>query len=226
MSGVLWVFQMRVRPENIEYHAVLDSPHGDTCLTEIGVQSEYLTTSTYECRKGRISQGIPKKLKVTLVEGRLRIIPLTLRVANDFVEQWHRHSARTSNDGGKFAIGLEHTNELVGVAIVGRPVARLLQRDPGTAELLRLCTSPACPRNGGSKLYARARRIWQLMGGTRLVTYTLQRESGAIMRGVGVVSAVKVGGRQWDSPSRAREHRAIYDEPKFRWDEELTEIEP
>lgn len=73
---------------------------------------------------------------------RTRFIPMTLRQANDFVEQHHRHSARTANDGGKFAIGLEHCGELVGVAIVGRPVARLLQK-PGTAEILRLCVSPA-----------------------------------------------------------------------------------
>jgi len=34
----------------------------------------------------------------------MRIVPLNLRKANDFVENWHRHSARTSNDGGKYAI--------------------------------------------------------------------------------------------------------------------------
>jgi hypothetical protein len=30
---------------------------------------------------------------------------MTLREANDFVEQFHRHNGRTSRDGGKFAIG-------------------------------------------------------------------------------------------------------------------------
>jgi hypothetical protein len=79
------------------------------------------------------------------------IVPLILREANDFVEKWHRHSSRTSNDGGKFAIGLEHEGKLVGVAIVGRPVARLLQVQ-GAAELLRLCTSPDAPKGSGSKL--------------------------------------------------------------------------
>lgn len=37
----------------------------------------------------------------------MKVVPLTLRQANDFVEAHHRHSSRTSNDGGKFAIGLE-----------------------------------------------------------------------------------------------------------------------
>ncbi len=151
------------------------------------------------------------------------IVPLTLRVANDFIEKWHRHSCRTSNDGGKYAIGLEHEGELVGVAIVGRPIARLLAID-GAAELLRLCTSPAAPKGSGSKLYSRAKRIWQLMGGTKFHTYTLTAEGGATMRGAGVHEGVAAGGKQWSNAKRPRAIKAIYDEPKFRWSEELSEI--
>jgi hypothetical protein len=157
----------------------------------------------------------------------MRIIPMTLKVANDFVEAHHRHSARTSNDGGKFAIGLEHDGQLVGVAIVGRPIARMLQqRQEFPAELLRLCTSPACPKGGGSKLYSRAKRIWQLMGGTHWHTYTLDKESKATMRGVGFKDddAVQVKGAQWDREKRRRSKKAIHDEPKLRWSEQLTEI--
>lgn len=119
---------------------------------------------------------------------------------------------------------MEYNGELVGVAIVGRPVARLLQL-PGSAELLRLCTSPSAPRNAGSKLYARCRRIWQLMGGIKLHTYTLQRESGASLRGAGLTRpAANVRPQQWDRPKRARRKRNIYDEPKYRWDDELPEV--
>lgn len=158
--------------------------------------------------------------------GDLKIVPLVLREANDFVELWHRHSSRTSNDGGKFAIGLTLDGQLVGVAIVGRPVARMLQVE-GAAELLRLCTSPAAPKGAGSKLYARARRIWQLMGGTKLHTYTLQRESGSTMRGVGIHEAAsEVDGQQWSRPSRPRGEKEIYDEPKLRWSEDLAEVKP
>ena len=35
---------------------------------------------------------------------RLVALPISLREANDFVEAFHRHSGRTSRDGGKFAI--------------------------------------------------------------------------------------------------------------------------
>lgn len=153
-----------------------------------------------------------------------RIIPLTLREANDFVEQWHRHSSRTANDGGKFAIGYEVGGHLVGVAIVGRPIARLLQV-PGAAEVLRVCTSPDAPKGSGSKLYARCRRIWQLMGGTTIHTYTLKRESGASLRGAGIHEpAAEVKPQQWGRPSRERAERDIYDQPKWRWTEQLPAI--
>lgn len=152
------------------------------------------------------------------------IIPLTLRQANDFVEQHHRHSARTSNDGGKFAIGLEVRGDLVGVAIVGRPVARLLQRDPLTAELLRVCVSPSAPRTANSMLYGRACRVWQAMGGRKVVSYTLKRESGASLRGAGFQEEADVSARRWDTPSRRRSHKAIEEEDKIRWGRELPEI--
>ena len=154
----------------------------------------------------------------------MKIIPLTLRAANDFVERWHRHSARTSNDGGKFAIGLDHDGQLVGVAIVGRPVARLLQVE-GAAELLRLCTSPEAPKGSGSKLYSRCKRIWQLMGGTKLHTYTLTKESGASMRGAGLAGkAIEASVGQWDVPSRPRRYRIIADLTKYRWTDEIEEL--
>ena len=165
----------------------------------------------------------PAKLGAT---SSLRIVPLTLREANDFVEAHHRHSARTSNDGGKFAIGLQYEGQLVGASIVGRPIARLLQV-PGAAELLRLCTSPSAPKGAESKLYARARRIWQLMGGTLLHTYTLSKESRASLKGAGLKEpAAEIDGAQWDRAARPRSLKAIHDEPKLRWTEALDVVPP
>jgi hypothetical protein len=153
----------------------------------------------------------------------VKIVPLTLRQANDFVEQHHRHSARTSNDGGKFAIGLEVDGKLVGAAIVGRPVARMLQQE-GTAELLRCCVSPDAPHCAASKLNGRAKRVWQLMGGIRLVSYTLATESGATMRATGFERAAEVPARAWDTPSRRRLPKAIEQQDKVRWEAALPAI--
>lgn len=152
----------------------------------------------------------------------MSFVPLTLREANDFVERHHRHSARTANDGGKFAIGLHSGDQLVGVVIVGRPVARLLQQ-PGTAEILRLCVSEWAPANSCSRLYGRAKRIWQLMGGQRVVTYTLASESGASLRAAGFTIEAEVPARRWDTPSRRRQPRPAEQMDKVRWGCALAE---
>lgn len=64
--------------------------------------------------------------------------PLTIKEANEFVRQYHRHSSPTP--GGKFAIGCVKGGLLVGVAIAGRPVARGLD-DGMTLEITRVCTN-------------------------------------------------------------------------------------
>ena len=143
---------------------------------------------------------------------------MTLREANDFVEQFHRHSRRTSRDGGRFAIGASDGDQLWGVAIVGRPLARMLN-DGVTAEVLRVCVKPEAPKNVCSFLYGRCWRIWQQMGGRRLVTYTLQTESGASLKGAGwkIVGDLKPRSG-WSSHGREREWHPIYGQAKFRWE--------
>ena len=54
----------------------------------------------------------------------LRLIPVTLREANEFVRLRHRHHKPVV--GHKFSIGCEADGEFVGVVIVGRPVSRYL----------------------------------------------------------------------------------------------------
>lgn len=48
----------------------------------------------------------------------LEIVPMTLREANAFVEQNHRHHGPVV--GHKFSIGISDGEKIVGVAIVGR----------------------------------------------------------------------------------------------------------
>jgi hypothetical protein len=146
---------------------------------------------------------------------------MSLREANDFVESFHRHNGRTSRDGGKFAIGADCDNELVGVAIVGRPIARLLN-DDFTAEVLRVCTMETAPKGTNSFLYAACWRVWRAMGGRALITYTLQRESGASLRGAGWKIVGEVPQQTWDRDGRERRWQPIYGQQKFRW--EIAEL--
>ena len=102
---------------------------------------------------------------------RLQVVPMTIRDANDFVDNFHRHNKPVR--GAKFAIGASYDDQLVGVAIVGRPISRNLD-DGFTAEAVRVCTNDTSPNNTNSFLYGKCWRIWQQMGGKRMITYTLK----------------------------------------------------
>lgn len=145
----------------------------------------------------------------------MTVIPITLHRANEIVAQWHRHNKPVR--GCRFALGVEHGGELVGVVIVGRPVARKLDRQ-NVAEVNRLCVIDGAPKGSCSFLYGAARRVWFAMGGTRLVTYTLQSESGASLRGAGWLpeNVAPKGERGWHS--REREHQPVFDQLKIRWE--------
>lgn len=97
----------------------------------------------------------------------LVIVPVTLREANDFVQNFHRHNGRTSRDGGKFAVGIEFFEEMVGVAIVGNPLSATLM-DGFTCEVLRCCTNDKAPKGACSKLYGACWRAWREMGGRKV----------------------------------------------------------
>lgn len=142
----------------------------------------------------------------------MRTVPITIKTANDFVAQDHRHSGQTA--GGKFAIGCQENGQLVGVAICGRPIARLAD-DGKTLEILRVCTDGT--RNVNSFLYDKCRKVAALLGYDRVITYTLQNESGASLRALGAVKESSFGPRKWDMPSRKRKEQAVYKEPKYRW---------
>jgi hypothetical protein len=152
-------------------------------------------------------------------DDRLSLVPHSLKKANEFVEQWHRHAGATAWNGGKFALAAEIDNRIVGVVIVGRPISRALA-DKWTLEVTRLCVSPIAPDNTCSFLYSAAKRAWQAQGGRKLLTYTLASESGGSLRGAGWYEAAKVAPKKngWKSATRDREWKDVYSEPKIRWE--------
>jgi len=148
----------------------------------------------------------------------MTLIPVTIAEANQFVRDHHRHNRPTLS--GRFAIGLSHENELVGVAIVGRPIARMLQ-DGMTAEVTRTCVLDTAPKGANSMLYAACWRAWRAMGGQKLITYTLKTESGASLRGAGwtIIAETRAAGKgAWGSSKRTREYQPIYGQQKLRWE--------
>ncbi len=130
---------------------------------------------------------------------RLRIIPVTLAVANAFVGEHHRHHKPVV--GHKFSIGAVMGEQIVGVVIVGRPVSRMRDNSE-TLEVTRLCTDGT--RNACSFLYGAARRATFALGYSRLGTYTLPSEGGASLRACGWKLIGERGGGNWSRQSRPR----------------------
>jgi len=142
---------------------------------------------------------------------KLHLTPVTLAEANAFVAQYHRH--RGPVVGAKFCIAAS-LQDVVGVVIVGRPVARGLD-DGVTIEVNRLCTDGtphAC-----SMLYGAAWRAAKSLGYTKLVTYTLASEMGASLRAAGWRVVGEVKGRSWSTPSRPRIDTSPLQD-KLRWE--------
>ncbi len=130
----------------------------------------------------------------------MTVVPLTLKCANDFVIQNHRHHGKVQ--GCKFCIGaVDEKGKLRGVAIAGRPVSRHLDNGT-TAEITRLCTDGF--KNACSFLYAACARIAKEMGYTKIITYILITENGASLKAAGWSEQGVCGGGNWNVKSRPR----------------------
>jgi hypothetical protein len=145
------------------------------------------------------------------------LVPVTLRTARAFVTAHHRHNV--APQGHKFSVGIERDGTLVGVAIVGRPIARR-QDDGRTVEVTRVCVLDD-NRNANSALYSAAWRAARAMGYSRIITYTLPEESGASLRAAGFrkVGMTEAKAAGWSVPSRPRERPEKYpDGQKVIWE--------
>jgi hypothetical protein len=133
-------------------------------------------------------------------QSRLTITPITLREANAYVARLHRHHQPVR--GCFFCIGdADAEGAIRGVAIVGRPVSRMLQ-DGYTAEVTRVCTD-GCP-NACSALYGACWRAARAMGYRRIGTYTLATEPGTSLVAAGWKLIGEAGGGSWSREGRPR----------------------
>lgn len=152
----------------------------------------------------------------------MEIRPITLREANAYVAQHHRHNQPTN--GHKWSIACYDGDRLCGVAICGRPAARKLD-DGLTIEIRRVCTDGT--RNACSMLYGASCRVAKAMGYKRVITYTLLSEPGASLRASNFTDCGEAGGVSWNVPSRPREvvqetlfgmERKYPEEKKRKWE--------
>ena len=130
------------------------------------------------------------------------IVPLTRDEVCKFISEHHRHHGPPV--GYKAAIGAALDGKIIGVGIVGRPVARHLD-DGWTCEINRVAVAEVEERaNVCSYLYGALRKLGFAMGYRRIITYTLPSEGGSSLRGAGYrLVGVRKGG-SWNSKSRPR----------------------
>lgn len=137
----------------------------------------------------------------------MRVVPLTFRMASEFVSKFHRHNKPPR--GCKFCIGVEESGDLVGVAQCGRPIARAFD-DGLTLEVNRTCTNGR--NNANSMLYGACRKIAKAMGYHRIITYTQADETGASLRAAGFVKVKDLKARPDWASSSGPEHKGNREE--------------
>lgn len=148
----------------------------------------------------------------------MTIVPVTLKQAQDFVREHHRHNKPPV--GHKFSVGLvDDSGTLVGVACAGRPVARKLAENT-TLEVNRTCTTGE--RNANSMLYGAIRRAGVAMGYTKIYTYTQSDECGASLRASGFRVDKELPARpNWFDNSKRGKTASTPDSttsmPRIRW---------
>lgn len=143
----------------------------------------------------------------------MKVIPLTLKQANDLVSQLHRHHKPAR--GHRFSLGLvDDAGKLVGAVICGRPVSRMYDHGK-VLEVTRLVTNGE--RNACSQLYGAAARTAQAMGFERIQTYILDSEPGTSLKASGWTDEGPAGGGQWKHTDGKPRRTDQPTELKRRW---------
>ena len=142
------------------------------------------------------------------------IRPISLNAAREWIATCHRHLRRPVT-GWLFGVEvLDDYGTRIGVAMAGRPAARMLQ-DGITCEITRVAILEG-HKNACSFAYGALRRAAIALGYRRVVTYTRADEPGTSLRAAGFRSEGQAGGGEADRPSRRR--KPVEDPtPKIRW---------
>ena len=158
-----------------------------------------------------------------LLDWRLRIgAGLSWAETREFIARHHAHCAPPRI--WRFDAAIHNGNTLLGVAVVGNPVAPGLM-GKGVVELNRLCLRRDLPDalrwNAASMLYGWAAREARRRGWRKIVTYTRADEPGTSLRAAGWKMEARVRGRGWHRRGRARSNTNAWID-KVRWGKPLT----
>lgn len=131
---------------------------------------------------------------------RLELQPITFSEAAEFIRLNHRYHPPPVS--WRFGTAVNDGDKVVGVVVVGRPVARHLDKDGYTAEITHLRTDGAL--NAASMLLRAALQAARTLGFRRLITYALAFEPGMSLCAAGFRIVYQSRARSWHTPSRPR----------------------
>lgn len=129
----------------------------------------------------------------------IELRPATLKEANAFVAEHHRHHKPVV--GHRFSVAAEIDGSIVGVVIVGRPVAPAIDSSR-TSEVTRLCCVGG-EQNVGSRLLGAAWRASKAMWCVRCISYTRVDEPGGVYRAAGWRPVATTEGRSWNTGNKS-----------------------
>lgn len=137
--------------------------------------------------------------------------------------KWCRevHRRLPGLQGGMWCIQGKRDGARVGVAIVGRPTARMLDNGE-RLQVLRVASTEGDVSVSGHKglnsmLYAACARAAFAMGATDLWTYIHDDEPGTSLKGAGwIEDPTPAKGGEWSRPSRLR-GKTVESGKKIRW---------
>jgi len=185
----------------------------DSCCEE--TQEEQLHALELASRQDRrewlrLEAGLDCRdlLDGTTMDFGLRLGAVPQKVAKEFVRDHHSHCPPPA--GWRWGHAVFNGEELIGVAMVGRPVARMLDATK-VVEVNRVCVE-AWPHelvwNACSMLYGAAAREAKARGFERIITYTLEEEEATALRAVGWDREATTAGGSWNRRGRSREDRS------------------
>lgn len=153
-----------------------------------------------------------------LLDWQLRIgAGLSWEATRAFIARHHQHCAPPRIWRRDAAIYNGRT--LLGVAVVGNPVARGLMRR-GILEVNRMCLRRDLPDalrwNAASMLYGWCAREAERQGWRKIITYTRADEPGTSLRAAGWTPEASTSGRGWHGSGRARANTNAWVK-KVRW---------
>lgn len=170
---------------------------------------------------GRLRRLVGEECGSLLLDWNPHVVPVSQAEAKAFVREHHAHCRPPA--GWRFGAGLCNGHQLIGVVMVGRPVARHL--DPARiVEVNRLCVrrdlASGLTWNACSMLYSWAAREAKMRGFDRIITYTLDNEAGTTLRAAGWDREGKTRGGSWSRATRPRTDRHPTG-AKVRWSRSL-----